>query len=90
MQALSVASSWSTKALVPTVVNDVPTETEGECLAACYRDTKCEAVSFKKGSRGGCWLRKAVKGVADDASKDSYILCEGERAPPLHLSLIHI
>ena len=80
------------KKLVATSVKDVPAGTEGECLEACYAEASCEAVSFKTGANGGCWLRKAVTGVADDANKDSYILCEGERGacpPPIHTLHVH-
>lgn len=73
------------KKLIATSVKDVPAATEGKCLEACYANSSCEAVSFKKGNEGGgCWLRKKVTGVADDAGKDSYILRDGEHpgAPP--------
>ena len=67
------------KALVATFVQDVAANTEAECLAACLDNADCEAVSFKTGNRGGCWLRKDVTGLKDDDNKDSYILCENER-----------
>ena len=63
-----------------TFLRDVSASTEGECLEKCYANAQCEGVSFKK--TGGCWLRKDVKGFMPDATKSSYVLCEGERGAP--------